>query len=169
MIVFGQAKAKPPRAVPCAPAQYPLSPRRQFHRESTMLTIRRFSAITAILAATAAHAQQRLPTIPPGEYSAEPKKAAADFEAARKVPVFGPFEPMMHRPTLMTQARGMGDYLRYPSAVGNTLSERAILVAAREWTQDCEWHVHSPIAIHAGIAQEVVDAIADGRRLPRLP
>lgn len=112
----------------------------------------------------AAGAQQRLPTIAPSDYTAEQKQAAADFEAARKVPVFGPFEPLMHSPQVMSQARAMGDYLRYKSAIGTTLSELAILVTAREWTQDYEWYVHYPIALKAGIKPEVADAIADGRR-----
>jgi len=64
----------------------------------------------------------------------------------------------------MSQARSMGDYLRYKSALGNTLSELAILVTAREWTQDYEWYVHHPIALKAGIKPEVADAIAEGRR-----
>ena len=109
-------------------------------------------------------AEERLPTIPPAQYSAEQKQAAADFEAARKVPVFGPFEPMMYSPVVMSQARAMGDYLRYKSAIGNTLSELAILLTAREWTQDYEWSVHYPIALKAGIRPEVADAIADARR-----
>ena len=114
--------------------------------------------------AVAAEAAERLPTIPPAQYTAEQKQAAADFEAARKVPVFGPFEPLMHSPEVMSQARAMGDYLRYKSAIGNTLSELLILVTAREWTQDYEWYVHYPIALQAGIRKEIADAIADGRR-----
>ncbi len=58
----------------------------------------------------------------------------------------------------------MGDYLRYKSAIGTTLSELAILVTAREWTQDYEWYVHQPIAVKAGIRTAITDAIADGRR-----
>ena len=58
----------------------------------------------------------------------------------------------------------MGEFLRYHSALGNTLSELAILVVAREWSQDYEWHVHRPVAPKVGIAPEIVDAIADGRR-----
>jgi 4-carboxymuconolactone decarboxylase len=115
-----------------------------------------------------AMAQERLPTIPPTQYTTEQKQAAADFEAQRKVPVFGPFEPMMHSPQVMTLARAMGDYLRYKAAIGTTLSELAILITAREWTQDYEWSVHYPIALKAGIRQEVADAIADGRRPPAL-
>jgi 4-carboxymuconolactone decarboxylase len=111
-----------------------------------------------------AMAQQRLPTIPPTNYTPEQKTAAADFEAARKVPVFGPFEPLMYSPQVMSQARAMGDYLRYHSSIGNTLSELAILVTSRAWTQDYEWYVHQPIALKQGIKPEIVDAIAQGRR-----
>jgi len=117
-----------------------------------------------VLIGAAAQAEDRLPTIPPAQYSPEQKQAAAEFEAARKVPVFGPFEPLMYSPAVMSQARAMGDYLRYKSAIGNTLSELAILLTAREWTQDYEWSVHYPIALKAGIRQDIADAIAEGRR-----
>src|SRR5437763_12105593 len=117
-----------------------------------------------LLASAPAQAQQRLPTIPPEQYTAEQKKAAEEFLAARKVPVFGPFEPMMHSPEVMSIARSTGDYLRYHSALGNTLSELVILITAREWSQDYEWFVHYPIALKAGIAKEIADAIGDGRR-----
>ncbi len=121
--------------------------------------------VTVILAgASPAAAQTRLPTIPPAQYDAAQKKAAEEFLAARKTPVFGPFEPLMYSPEVMTVAREMGDYLRYRSAVGTTLSELVILVTAREWSQDYEWHVHAPIALKQGIKKDIVDAIADGRR-----
>ena len=116
----------------------------------------------------AAGAEGRLPTIPPAQYSEEQKQAAADFEAARKVPVFGPFEPMMYSPQVMSQARAMGDYLRYKSAIGNTLSELAILMTAPAWSQDYEWAVHYPIALKAGIHREVADDIGAGRRPARM-
>jgi 4-carboxymuconolactone decarboxylase len=118
-----------------------------------------------VLAVSTGHAfaQSRMPTIQPEKYSDEQKKAAEEFLAARKVPVFGPFEPLMYSPQVMTEARAMGDYLRYNSAIGNKLSELAILVTAREWGQDYEWYVHSPIALKGGIRKEIVDAIADGR------
>jgi 4-carboxymuconolactone decarboxylase len=122
-------------------------------------------ALSALLVhATCALAGDRLPTIPPEKYTDEQRKAAEEFKAARKSPVFGPFEPMMHSPRLMNQARAMGDYLRFNSAIGNVLSELAILVAAREWAQDYEWTVDAPIALKAGIKPDVIEAIADGRR-----
>ncbi|MBC3810207.1 carboxymuconolactone decarboxylase family protein [Undibacterium aquatile] len=122
------------------------------------------SSIAAGLISTSAYAAERLPTIPPDQYTTEQQKAAEEFLATRKVPVFGPFEPLMHSPQVMSQARAMGDYLRYNSAIGNTLSELAILITAREWTQDFEWYVHYPIALKMGIKPEIANAIADGTR-----
>lgn len=121
-------------------------------------------AVSTVLLSAPALAADRLPTIPPGQYSEEQRRAADEFKAARNTEVFGPFEPMMYSPQLMNQARAMGDYLRYKSALGNVLSELAILIAAREWTQDYEWTVHAPIALKVGIRPDIVEAIADGRR-----
>ena len=112
----------------------------------------------------AASAAERLPTIAPSQYTEEQKLAADEFLKTRKVPVFGPFEPLMYSPQVMSQARAMGDYLRYQSALGTTLSELVILITAREWSQDYEWYVHHPLALKAGIAPALAAAIADGRR-----
>jgi 4-carboxymuconolactone decarboxylase len=133
-----------------------------------MIICRKLPTMTLIglsaLGTMAAHADARLPIIPPAQYTVEQKQAAMEFEAARKTPVFGPFEPMMHSPQLMSDARAMGDYLRFKSSIGNTLSELTILITAREWTQDFEWSYHYPIAIKAGLGQELLDAIALGKR-----
>jgi 4-carboxymuconolactone decarboxylase len=125
---------------------------------------------TAILLASTlllvgpARAQQRLPDVPPAQYDADQKKAAEEFQAARKVPLSGPFQTMMYSPEVMSRARAMGDYLRYHSAIGNTLSELVILITARAWSQGYEWSAHQPIALKAGISKDIVDAIAEGRR-----
>jgi 4-carboxymuconolactone decarboxylase len=119
-------------------------------------------AVLSTLAA--AQAQDRLPTIPPQDYTPEQKQAAEAFAQARGKPPFGPFEPLMYSPEVMTLARSMGDYLRYKPKIGTTLSELVILMTARRWTQDYEWYVHAPIAQKAGIAPEIIAAIRDGRR-----
>ncbi len=111
-----------------------------------------------------AEAQVRLPTISPDAYTPEQKQAAEAFAQARGKPPFGPFEPLMHSPEVMTLARSMGDYLRFKPKIGTTLSELVILMTARRWTQDYEWYVHAPIAEKAGIAPDIVAAIRDGRR-----
>ena len=129
-----------------------------------MTRLRQILAASAVLLSLGAHAEERLPTIAPAQYTPDQAQAAVEFETARKGPVFGPFEPLMHSPQVMTLSRSMGDYLRYKSAIGNTMSELVILVVAREWTQDFEWWYHYPLAIKAGISKDIADAIADGRR-----
>jgi len=111
-----------------------------------------------------AKAEERFPTIPPADYTPAQQQAAADFLAARKIPVFGPFEPLMYSPEVMTLARSMGDYLRYKSGIGTTLSELVIMITAREWSQDFEWSFHKPIALKAGVPAAVIDALQEGRR-----
>jgi 4-carboxymuconolactone decarboxylase len=111
-----------------------------------------------------AFAQTRLPSIPLEQYTVEQQKAAQEFEIARKKAPWGPFAMLMYSPQLMNNARAMGDYLRYNSAFDARLSEFAILITAREWTQDYEWYVHYPIAIKAGLKPEIAQALKEGRR-----
>jgi 4-carboxymuconolactone decarboxylase len=121
-------------------------------------------AIAILALAAAAPAGPRLGPVPPSSYDAAQRKAAQDFLAARGQPPFGPFAMLMRSPELMTSARSLGDYLRFHSAIGNTLSEFVILVTARHWHQEYEWNVHAPIAARQGIAQAKIDALAAGRK-----
>jgi 4-carboxymuconolactone decarboxylase len=75
-------------------------------------------AMLLTILALAARAEERLPTIPPARYTEEQRLAASEFESARNVPVFGPFDPLMYSPEMLSRARAMGDYLRYKSAFG---------------------------------------------------
>ena len=109
-------------------------------------------------------AQDRLPEIPADRQTEAQTKASADFLAARKVPVFGPFVPLLRSPELMTNASNMGLHLRYRSVLPLRLSEFIILITAREWSQQLEWHIHQPIALKAGLDPDVVTAIQLGRR-----
>lgn len=106
----------------------------------------------------------RLPTIPPTAYDENQREAAAAFRDLRGIDPFGPYEALMHSPRLMILAQSVGEYLRYHSGIGTTLSELVILVVARHWSQDFEWYAHAPIAAKVGIAPEIIAAIRDGRR-----
>ncbi len=129
-----------------------------------MFRLTAFTLASALVVIVPAGAQSRLPDIPPAQYDADQKKAAEEFQAARKAPLSGPFQTMMYSPEVMSRARAMGDYLRYHSAIGNTLSELVILITARAWSQGYEWSAHQPLALKAGISKDIVDAIAEGRR-----
>jgi 4-carboxymuconolactone decarboxylase len=117
-----------------------------------------------LLVLPSATAQDRMPPIPPDKYDEAQEREAEAFQVARKGPVFGPFSVLIRSPELMTTYRVQGDYLRLKPSIGTKLSELVILLTAREWTQDYEWYVHAPIALRQGISQEIIDAIAEGRR-----
>ena len=120
--------------------------------------------VLTLTGSQALFAQTRLPAIPIEQYTPEQVKAAQEFELARKRPPWGPFAMLMYSPELMNNARAMGDYLRYKSAIPNMLSEFAILITAREWSQDYEWSIHYPIAIKAGLKVDIASALKEGRR-----
>ncbi len=109
-------------------------------------------------------AQDRLPPIPADRLTDAQKKAMQEFTAARKADVSGPFWPLLRSPEVMNRARAMGDYLRFTSVLPPRLSEFAIIMTARQWTQNYEWDVHAPLAQQGGLKPSIVAAVADGRR-----
>jgi 4-carboxymuconolactone decarboxylase len=106
----------------------------------------------------------RLPAIPAAQLTDEQKKAIAEFEAARKTGISGPFVPMLRSPEVMNRARAMGDYLRYNSSLPPRLSEFAILITARRWSQNYEWDAHNRLALQGGLSPEIVKALIADRR-----
>ena len=75
--------------------------------------------------------EDRMPPIAADKLTEAQKKAAADFEVARKVPVFGPFVPLERSPELMLAASNMGLYLRYHTSLPLKINEFVILMVAR--------------------------------------
>jgi len=106
----------------------------------------------------------RMPMIPDGELSPEQKKAVADIVAGPRGHLVGPFIPLLRSPDFMNRLQRTGEYLRFNSAFGPRLSELAILITARVWSQNFEWHHHRPIAEKAGLRTDIIEAIAAGRR-----
>ena len=108
--------------------------------------------------------RDRLPPIPADKLTDAQKKAAADFLAERKQEVFGPFVPLSRSPELMLAAARMGNFVRYGTTLPRALSEFAILLQSRRWTQNFEWYVHAADARTAGLNEAIIQGVADGRR-----
>lgn len=106
----------------------------------------------------------RMPPIPDDKMTAEQKQVVADIVAGPRKHLVGPFIPLMRSPDFMSRLQKTGEYLRYNSAFEPRLSELAILITARLWTQNFEWYAHAPIAEKAGLPKATIDAIAEGRR-----
>src|ERR1700754_5003290 len=118
----------------------------------------------AIFLSLPAAAQDRMPPIPADKLTEAQKKAAKAFAEGRGYAVRGPFVPLIRSPEVMLRAKAMGDYLRFKSTLGSRLNEMVILITAREWTQQYEWHAHHEFALKAGLDPKIADAIAAGFR-----
>jgi 4-carboxymuconolactone decarboxylase len=124
--------------------------------------------VMAIGMAVSGRAQDRMPPIPADHLTDAQKKAIEEFKTARSADISGPFVPLLRSPEVMTRARAMGDYLRFKSSLPPRLSEFVILLTARWWTQEYEWHAHQPLALKGGLRGDIVEAIAQGRRPERM-
>lgn len=111
----------------------------------------------------------RLPPLPESTWTDTQHREAREIIDGPRGALISPFVPLLRSPELMGHAARMGEYLRYRSATGQRLSELAILVTARHWSQAVEWAIHAPIALREGIAQSTIDAIASGRPPTGLP
>ncbi len=106
----------------------------------------------------------RLPPLPPASWTDLQRTNAQAIINGPRGALVSPFVPLLRSPELMDHAQRMGEYLRYRSAIGQRLSELAILLTARAWSQPVEWAIHVPIAMREGIAAETISAIAHGQR-----
>lgn len=111
----------------------------------------------------------RLPPISPEKWDEAQRRYAQEIIDGPRGELISPFVPLLRSPELMAHAQRMGEYLRYRSALGLRLSELAILIVARQWSQDVEWAIHEPIARREGISGATIEAIANARRPTGLP
>jgi 4-carboxymuconolactone decarboxylase len=111
----------------------------------------------------------RLPPIAPALWTEAQRQRAQRIIDGPRGALVSPFVPLLRSPELMGHADAMGEYLRFRSVIEPRLSELAILVTARQWSQPVEWAIHAPIAARQGLATQTIAAIAEGRRPESLP
>ena len=132
-----------------------------------MTSITKPLALAAILLSGAiiVNAQDRMPPIPPDKMTDAQKKAVADYKQLRGADLTGPpWSVILRVPDLIVPSLEMRLHNQKNSALSLKLTELAILIAARQWTNNYEWAAHATLAERAGLSQPVMAAIADGRR-----
>ena len=110
--------------------------------------------------------QDRMPPLPADKMTGAQRKAAAEMIAGPRKGVKGPFIPLLRSPELMDRLQKVGEYLRFQSSLEQRISELIMLIVSREWTQHFEWFVHVPLGRKAGISEDTISALAEGRRPP---
>jgi 4-carboxymuconolactone decarboxylase len=106
----------------------------------------------------------RIPLPSPAEMTPEQRRVYDAIVKGPRGAVVGPLRAALHRPELAEKWQQLGELLRYRTSLPPQISEIAILVTARRWRSQVEWHVHAIAAEQAGIAPTVIAAIKCGRR-----
>jgi 4-carboxymuconolactone decarboxylase len=63
----------------------------------------------------------------------------------------------------------MGERVRFHMSVPDKLKELAILITARYWAAQFEWLAHHRAGAQAGLSEDKIKAIAEGRRPAGMP
>src|SRR5580704_3287884 len=71
-----------------------------------------------------------------------------------------PLQIWLKSPALAENAQRLGAFARYGTSLPARLSELAILMTARHYTAHYEWHHHEVFARKAGLAPDIIAAIA---------
>jgi 4-carboxymuconolactone decarboxylase len=110
-------------------------------------------------------AQERMPPIPADKMTAAQKKAVADYKAIRGTDLTAPpWSVLLRVPGHVVPALQIRMHYLNDSALDQRLTEFAIFIAARRWTNNWEWNAHYPNAVKAGLKPDIIAALAEGRR-----
>src|SRR5260221_11264312 len=109
--------------------------------------------LIAFSLASALIAQDRLPPIAVDKQAPAQKKTIADYKDLRKTDLTGPpWTVLLRVPDLVVPSLQLRLHNQTASnPLGAKLTEFAILIAAREWTNNFEWNAHSSAAATAGL------------------
>lgn len=113
---------------------------------------------------TSAFASDRMRPLLPDEMTEIQRNAAEELSAGPRGGVKGPFIALLRRPELMDWLQKLGEYVRFKTCLEPRISEFLMCVVSRAWTQQYEWFVHVPLARKAGVMQETLISLSEGRR-----
>ena len=105
----------------------------------------------------------RFPKLTPEQMDEAQRAVAAEISAGPRGEVRGPFIALIHNPKLAQHLQGLGEHLRWGGKLPPKPVELAVLVTARRWTCQHEWFIHVELARKAGLDEQMIAAIRDGR------
>ena len=93
-----------------------------------------------------------------------PRSKLGNSSASTPGPLGGPFNVMLRSPGIGNLVQALGGEIRFKSSLPPKLNELAIMVTARFWTSQYEWHAHCKLALEAGLDPAVAKDVAENRR-----
>lgn len=106
----------------------------------------------------------RIAPLPADRMTPAQKKLADEIAGPRSGLARGPFPIWLKSPELLKRVNDLALYFKDERALPARLRELAILVNARHWTSQYQWHVHLRHARRLGIDEAALAAIAPGHR-----
>jgi 4-carboxymuconolactone decarboxylase len=106
----------------------------------------------------------RFPDLSPDRMTEAQKRVAEAIASGPRGGIRGPFAVLLRSPELADRAQKLGEHLRFHSSLPARLNEFAIIINARFWESKYEWFAHRPLAVKAGLAEAIADAVAKGQR-----
>ena len=91
-------------------------------------------------------------------------RAGVAGSAANNTVLGSPFNVFLRSPEVGEHLQQVGSYIRFKSSLGAKLNEFAILITARHWGAQYEWHAHHRLALQAGLNPAIAQEVAQGRR-----
>lgn len=152
----------------------PIRPIQFFHLRIIILLM--IFLCGGILPVAAQESERRFRLTPFGEMTPAQREVADKIRSGPRASVSGsaanannaslgsPFNVWLRSPELADHLQQLGSHIRFKSSLSPRLNEFAILVTARQWTSQYEWHAHHRLAIQAGLDPRVAEALAQGRR-----
>ena len=110
---------------------------------------------------------RHFPKLTPEQMTPAQREVAAEISAGPRGEVRGPFIALIHNAELASRIQALGEHLRWKTKLPPKLVELAVLVTARRWTCQHEWFIHVEHARKAGLDEQAIAAIREGRE-PRL-
>jgi len=131
-------------------------------------TLRRVASGAAIagLLCYAAQAQERFSELRLDQLTAEQQKMATILKTPPRNSEIntGPFNAYARSPGHGLLLLQVSDYVCFNSSLPPRLSEFAIMIAARQWSQPYEWRAHYPLAIKGGLDRQILVDLGAGTR-----
>ncbi len=107
---------------------------------------------------------ERLPPLDPAAWTEEQRRVAEEIVSGPRGGMPGPFNAWLRSPDLAARLQKVGEYARFRTSLPAALNELAILIVARHWSAAFEWYAHYQLALKAGLAPAIAEAIAHRRR-----
>jgi 4-carboxymuconolactone decarboxylase len=108
--------------------------------------------------------ERRFKPLAESEMSDAQRKVYKDIASGPRGGVRGPFNALLRSPELADRAQKLGEWVRFNSSLPERLKEFAILVTARHWSAQYEWHAHHAHALKAGLDPRLAAELARGKR-----